>query len=682
MYVAARNEYPTRVTSKQFAWGLTAAWLGLSLSAPALFLYESGSRNLLIGYSVLWLALAIMTFGAWVSPAAAYIAQRALVRVWQQRWLYCALAAIWVGAYAWILWHIRDLFQEPGREPFLAFVGLAIFTALGLIVWLAPDLIIVPHRFTRTQRRILAFGGLIVLLGLGFYLWGENLHANWWIVDDHLIVNLIGQGHYLPWAELPQRAQMAGHITYIFPFQGPRFQPMFWLFWAFEAALWGDQPFLWYFFIISIFILATVVTWQLLKPALGVVNSLLFTIYLTTFSFWIDIFTRLGAAEVYALFGLTWYALAFVRLSRHYRGELAMSRWNVRGYWALLAVAGIISIGSKENFVFLILPSAAFLVYLVWKGQLPVAGGHALGATILWGLLSLASVLYVNTTLGRDEYGTSTAVEDRLSSIAVGFAHLFLTPPQIIAYGLLLILLIAAMIYLYRQRAKLALLKLSRNAVLCALLIAGLLLIVFSQLYMYDGRLPLNNRYDFPGVLAAPLVWLLGMLLFVTIVRVTLRRRFFVTLTTVLFATFLLGAIALTGCSAAQTASQTNVERTRAFADGLNEIQTTLTANPNVPLVLDTHSGLDEEPSQSVVEFLRRDGVTNPIFLRYQSTDPAEFNDALAQILAKRMSQVAQGALPSSYYQAYVHFPGGACYSVSFSDANTAPCQFITRIWR
>lgn len=668
------------MSQKQFfvlAAGVALGWL---MGFPAFWVSFPGSRATLGVYAVSGVILLALAVTSWLSERPSRFVSRWLRPVWRRDWLRYILAALWLVAAFWFFRNYRLALFTDRTVSNLAFLGFGLWTTAGLALCLGPGL---------SQDRAFSNQGAANLLSLlivagwitfGFYLWGENLRAGWWIIDDHETLRLIGSGAS-PLERLFQFPNLWGYGEVV-PFASPRFRPIFWIFQSLEGVVWGAQPLLWYLFRTGVFILACTVCYRLLKPLLGTLNSILFTLLLASFSFWSDIFTRLGPAENYALLGLTGYALASVSLLRHYREDAPAPSRRVYAAWVLFGASSIIAMGAKENFVWLLLANAALFGYLIFKRRRSIFGMAVLALSTGFGLLSLATVFFTNTIRGFDVYGNSGGLSDRFATTFAAVQRNVISLPALAALGGLLMVLGIGTVVLYRAGDREGLARLGKGVLLSALVAGGLAAVYVSQLYFYNGALPTNTRYDLPGVLIPPFVGLIGVVLILLIVRLTVKQPYYDMLVALVPAVCLGGILLATGFDNARQASHANVERTRQFDAALSQIQLVALANPQVALVLDTHSGLDYEASYSVVRFLRRRGVENPIFLRYSGTGQPDATNPLEKILAQRIYELAQGKQTSDAYRPFQDFADRRCFGISFSGETEPPCEHVMRIWR
>lgn len=665
---------------KQFFVLAAGACLGVVLCVPAFVLAFPGTPSLLACLYLLSGLLLLVAVASWFSDRPRQLVVRALHPLWARVWPGYLAGAVWLIASFLIIWRYREAFQTGSILAYLALLGFALWATAGLAICLGPAL---PEAWRRPKRRWAALLSVLVVVGwiaFGFYLWGENLGAQWWIVDDHETLNLVGDGlsPFQVWDRLSHSTVM-GQVK---PFSGSRFRPVFWIFQALEAALWGDQPLLWYFFRISVFILACAVCYRLLEPLLGTLNSLLLTLVLASFAFWGDIVARLGPAENYALLGLIGYALAYVALVRYYRQDApGPDRW-LYANWILLGASAVIAMGAKENFVWLLLPNVVLLGYLIFKRQFSIVGILVLALSSAFGLLSLATVFLTNTTQGKDEYGNSALLTDRIGQTLGALQRNVFGLPGLLALGGLLVAVGIGALVLYRAGDRAGLARLGRGVLIATLVAGGLAMVYISQLYFYDGDLPTNNRYDMPGSLLLVFMGLTGVLLLLLTLQLVVKHPYYDTLAAILLALVMAGFLVTMGFGAARAASRENVERTRQFSADLAVIKAIAEKNPQSALVLDTHSGYDFEVSYSLARFLRRAHVENPIYLRYTGTEHLDSELVAQKQTAQILYDIFRGARQFNEYESFQKFAGGPCLSIAFSGDSHPPCTPVMRIWR
>src|SRR5262249_650218 len=157
----------------------------------------------------------------------------------------------------------------------------------------------------------------------------------------------------------------------------------------------------------------------------------------------------------------------------------------------------------------------------------------------------------------------------------------------------------------WRQGDRAGLRHVGRVLALSGVVITLLLALAIFQLYFYNGAVALTSRYNFPLALVPPFIVLTGVIAASTILRAILKDPLPARLFSVLVTFVLIGLIFFNGFETARASSTANVERTHLFADELSKIEATARHDPDIPLVFDTHDGMDFEGTYSVATFLR-----------------------------------------------------------------------------
>lgn len=116
------------------------------------------------------------------------------------------------------------------------------------------------------------------------------------------------------------------------------------------------------------FIVSVSVFWWIVSQRLGLASSFIFTLYILTERYWVDIWTRLGPGETYAVFGSTLFFLGFLSLLRE-RGRPKMDFYYYNKL-LLVLLGTLVAIGSKENFLILVFPVIYLFIVKFRRKQL------------------------------------------------------------------------------------------------------------------------------------------------------------------------------------------------------------------------------------------------------------------------------------------------------------------------
>jgi hypothetical protein len=441
-----------------------------------------------------------------------------------------------------------------------------------------------------------------------FYLWGPELHARWWIIDDHEIHSFIGRNERMPLSQLLPNLLDKTEIGD--PAKVGRFRPGYYITRLVECSLWGKNPTSWYAFRMVLFFASLSIAIVLLYRLAGFVPAILIAVLMLSDSYWADIFARLGPAETYAVFGLAIYCLAFTELRQALQSSSPIWKgWRMNCWTALLLVGTFLAAGSKENFTLLALPSA-YLLYLAFRHRKGSAGVMVQAGLLLNVLLPLGIIIVILSVLssnGVDVYSNPVSPVHRLKLVLDFFGNGEWR--NILPAGLAAIT-VGGLLASYKLGVDAEGRRVLRHLLYAELLIE---MIYLSQYIFYNGSWPNQTRYDFPGVL---LLYILPVLVLNTafrLVPLTLRT------TTVVAGIAVLTVWAFTerhDVRKLRKLSLGNVERTEAFTRKIDDVVAEVSRSPRRPVVLEVHNTDDYEPSSSIALFLYSLGVDNPIQLK------------------------------------------------------------------
>jgi hypothetical protein len=537
------------------------------------------------------------------------------------------------------------------------------------------------ERFLRRRpwARLLSSGAWAVLVT--YFLLGENLKGRLGLVDDHVILTILGPEGRLSlsgWAE-----QLASHEEFgAPPLNYTRYRPGYHLLLYTECLLWGAQPTLWFGARLVLFGLSAFLAWNLLWRWLGGLAGSLVLLALLTYGFWSDIWCRLGPAEIYAVFGTALYLTGLVGVLEGTRAR-KVKAWPRRlGHWAALVAGALIAMGSKENFLLIVPCTWALAVWVWWRGRADV---FTLAGTLLVSAAGLFIGGVVAISLRHTEvdvYSQSVAPRDRLRVLA-RLGPQFLHSPEGLALALAaggLTLLWAWA--LYRRRGTPQFPQLLRVGKRGGLGLFVLALLFISQYVFYNGDWPNNTRYDFPGVLALPLGaalfgWMLLRILHALGVGPLGRRAAYAALLAALAA-----GVVYRGFEPIRTASKQYVAYTIRFNNQLDTIVARLAAEPARPVVFFSHHPLEDyEPVVSLRQFLRYRKVRNPIFLRLEGVRPDTLSTPLIKKLAAEMTDWSVKGLEGKFTPQDQMPPGKRPFGIGFSGPPTGDTVSLGRIW-
>lgn len=441
---------------------------------------------------------------------------------------------------------------------------------------------------------------------LATYQMAPQWHAWWGLMDD---------AEFLGWAPPGQSLDARGYLPTLGRTEigaigrTTRFRPVYYTLRVGERVLWPPSPAWYYAARTAMYAVALSLTAWALFTALGRIVGVGVFALASTAWYWRDIWAHGGPAEQYAFVGTSLLAVAGALAWRDEHPS------HARGI-ALLASAGtLLAMGSKENFLILLIPCALVLL------RLARAPEHRWFLALLL-LLVAASAMGIVAALfpglrsaGADMYGHSIGAGARFAWLSAGTGWLF--PAAIV--------LIAAALPIASWRAlpsgrRTPEFRLRHDVLARRLHVhAGLLLLlVASQLTFYAPKWPtFGGRYDFPGLLVYPLgfaaltVYLLHWLRLAGAgAHATRRAAIGASLVAV-------AAASRHGMLPVRDAAEGNTRYTQALHAELTRVVREA-SRPDIvtPIIVEWRTGDEVEPAMSVMRLLYESGSSGPFFLR------------------------------------------------------------------
>lgn len=415
---------------------------------------------------------------------------------------------------------------------------------------------------------------LILSVLLSWFLWGKGIKSNWWIIDDHEIVHLLGSDMRVGVRELKQMYMDSevGHLGKL-----ARYRPTYWALRLGELWLWQGNSHGWYIDRLLLFAFCVFGMWLVFSKWVGQTIAVVLVMVMFTQRYWIDIVLRLGPSEIYAAFFLT---LALVMF------QLSITKRRLSTLMAMMGyVALVLSVGSKENLIFVLILLPWVLIIRGKYDKLRLV--DLVGTTLL---VMVAGLIYWAVSVGTRQTGTdiyaqSTSLLDRVSMV-LNWWRLILTNNAV--YMLMGIL--SGGLYCFFKKI---------NLFFVVIWIGTVIAWVSAQVLFYNGVWPTGMRYDFPGLywmvlFTLGLCWVIGKSRFENLLLVVIVVIFFVNWNFV---------------RDFQLASEMNVKRTNNFIEKLQLVKSKLGQDDRVVLL---SGGLsDLEPLHSTKIFLSYLGVEN-----------------------------------------------------------------------
>jgi hypothetical protein len=391
-----------------------------------------------------------------------------------------------------------------------------------------------------------------------------------------------------------------------------------------ETRLWyQNAPFGWYFFRIMAFLFFIITTYALFNCINGRIIGGVLTIYLTTFSFWSDIFGRLGTAEVYTAIGTAVFIIGILILCRSNYQVLAL---------LLMTLGVIISIGSKENMVILLMPHLYYLfIYRkdAWKKRiLSIFSAIICTLWTSWVYLKLFNKIKISKT---DAYNNTLELSTRLQIVN---NYLIEHKEFLLLVGGLIFLIILGVLF----RKHKGITKWYMTLIVSSVFIV---ILIISQIFFYNGQL--IDRYNFPYMLYTPLVISLACYEIQQLFSFANKEVF----GKIIIGFLVIGLILIIRPNNWQKIHQlsvSNLDRSIVFANKIKQIERFLEINPNYELVIyGNEAALDYEPILSYARFIRAESLQNKIYvIRDPDVNFESTYKGLALILEKLLIEYSQ----------------------------------------
>ena len=487
---------------------------------------------------------------------------------------------------------------------------------------------------------------LIIAAVFASYVLWFNFYAQWGLIDDHEIMFYLG--HIGRWKIFD--VFQAFHFTECWNLGARlRFRPFYWFFRLAEVCLWGNSPFSWYLFRYALFVGSFSIFWRISSRYVGFIPGLLFVLYVFTFDFWPDIWTRLGPGETYAVFGFALYSLGCLNVLRSIVPENPPFGHNYLN-WIMMLIGAIVAMGSKENFLILLIPSFVLFVVLWKKGILGKVGFISSLFVFSYGGFIASVIMVAVTKAGHDLYRNDVNFVDRVQLLAHGLVSYgssianvimvavakaghdlyrndvnFVARVQLLAHDLegfwiISTFIFTSILFLFFCLPRRKPIN-GKNIlkIFCRYFFISLAIILFylSQYAFYNGNFPAHMRYDFPGMLAGPMFVLASMVFVLNIIKLYTKKSINEIIILSIFSLELIFLIVGIGYEPLRQASKASMIRTMHFTSDIARVANVLKEKPNVPLVLDGfgRASMIWEPILSVGRFLCAYGVNNPLFV-------------------------------------------------------------------
>lgn len=487
---------------------------------------------------------------------------------------------------------------------------------------------------------------VLVSVALPLYLFGPNLKAQWWLIDDHEIFYFLktekSPSNWLNFFKILIDQTEVGHFG-----SSPRYRISYYFIRLFETILWKDHAFLWYAFRMGIAILFSFSIIRIFNRYFSLTISIIFLMTVFSLRYWSDIFSRLGTGEVYAVLGV---GLILISLAKYdYQNE------NPIWVYVFVSLGVVIASGSKENFIVLIL-LPIFILFFERSRSFNWLQRLTLASSILFVLITFLSLCLFFAKSRVDVYGNSVLLSDRIPLLLTRFENGLVLNMLVLIGG---VLLFGALFYAREKK----------NIVSPLLIVPIIFLIILLfNIFFYNGIWPTQSRYDFPGILVYQAgIFLLVYLSSESFIRLSNLEGDKIELAVQgILILFLSSFISIKGMNNLQKDSRANMKRTIAFQSALNEIKTDSTSDI---ILLYVHQALDYEPVDSFTRFINYFENDKPkMVIVTKNSAESEFKNGLLDSM-RRISKEGSSEmkiLPLDFKS----FRDKSCLLVYFPPAN------------
>jgi len=509
---------------------------------------------------------------------------------------------------------------------------------------------------------------ILVFCAFTYYLIGVNFSAKLGLIDDHEIAMFLGSDGEIKPSEIPGMILSTEVGNYG---QALRYRPAYYSLRIIETALWRDKAILWYAVRFFFFVTSMYLLWKIARFFFPTLIAYLSVPYLFTLTFWPDIMTRLGPAEIYAVPAMIMSVYGLIEILRS----------GKHGWWPM-TIGYLICAGSKENFVILLLPILAVAIYRWSQKKINRAELMAYLICLAMTLFITIEIVSATSVNHADVYGSTISYKARVLKLWEYKRYIVVTRKLYLIIAAGLVFGLTWLRQLWRQGIRKAL----ANPVFTHFVVMGIVgVIIVSQYLFYDNGLPMNMRYDFPGM---PLFSVLNLIIVHLLLNLLPKRKWWYLLGKMsiysVVAGYSLYVIVSSGYSHIRMSAKANAAATVRFDESLQVVVAKLQIDPNLPLLMISNNYLDYEPIVSISRFLAAKKVSNPLILDYR--EPTEYEkNSLSQALVPQLLRIEQNGSESPT-SIFAHFSplsrltaDTPCYSITFGkQVLPTPCTNLT----
>jgi len=477
-----------------------------------------------------------------------------------------------------------------------------------------------------------------VILALSLFMFGSNLQSTFSIIDDHNIIKWLGDDNnfsaddFFSFLKNSQDFQIGNY---------GRFRPSLEVSKVIEMYLFDDNVLYYQLTRLSVFVLISFIFSLFIIQRVGVLYGSIIFLILFSESAWRDIFNRLITSEIYTFYGLVIFIPVSIIIFNAIKNKTEYkSKIKQLMLIILYLVFGLISIGCKENFTFLIvIPMAILFSSYKLSNDIYFYKFINYVSVVLIGYGFFILVVIVNYFLNTNDDITGFGFSSNggtLLKITKNFAEIFFIKWM----GLILLIPLLLMIFGKNLHNYNDIKKWTLQLYLSMLFLS--LLLLFQVVY-YSGTLPTGNRYDFPIIFFHSLFLVLIVIFAKKVLPVFINNKKYLRVI-ILIPLILILIIKnpINEINKTSEASYAHKERTKQFQFVIDKIVYLANTQSTSAILVNTYNVWDYELISSFYKFIRYRGIKNPIYLKlhYKTSN---YTSSVEKMFVKRLDYVSNG---------------------------------------
>jgi hypothetical protein len=494
---------------------------------------------------------------------------------------------------------------------------------------------------------------LCSIILLVFFMFGSGLNSEFSIIDDHHVVAEVGSDNKFTLTDGINVLKNDKEFNFDLGSYG-RFRPGFTVARTVEMFLFENNVVYYQIARLALFILLMFVLSKFIFLKSDIFSGSLISLILFSERAWHDIFTRILTGEVYVFYGL----IVFIPISTLiYNFLKSKTNINLRlRVFILIAylVSGLLVIGSKENFTFLIIVPA-FILFMLFRLENRSMFTNFIGlfsaALVIYGIfiLFVLSWYFIGTSDDLSGYGFS---DNTLLRILFKFFKIIF-----LEWGGILLIFPAILLLGFKNKLiiKQKFILLKKDLLKMFGFICLLYLLLLFQVIYYTGGLPSGNRYDIPMIIFYSFYLLVLVHFSKKMLSRVMSDNYVKILLFVSLVAIFITKNPIENIIINSEATKVHVSNTQNYYSTIEKIKEISSNNASKAIIINSFNVWDFELISSFYKFLRANEVNNPLYLKlhydvsdYESSVERDFVGRLAKISKGNSLKVNPDWLPSN----------------------------------